>query len=145
MIRGRRIGGFTLLEVLIALAVLALGMLAVLGAAGTSTRSGAQLRDKTFASWVAMNELTSVRLGCNTSGSDTFNGDADMAGQKWHWEAKTSATSDPDLMRIDIDVSQADSPHDVVTSLVGFMGKRTGPTAPPGSPGNQAAAASGCG
>lgn len=144
MNRARRVRGFTLLEVLIALAVLALGMLAVLGAVGTSTRSGAQLRDKTFASWVAVNELTAVRLAGNCSGSHTFNGDADMAGQKWHWEAKTSATSDPDLLRIDIDVSLADTPKETVTSLTGFMGTHSGgPTAPQGAPGS--GNSSGCG
>jgi len=57
--------GFTLLEVLIALAVLAIGMIAVIGTAGTSTRTAAELKEETFAHWVAMNELASLRLSAN--------------------------------------------------------------------------------
>ncbi|HEV2110401.1 MAG TPA: type II secretion system minor pseudopilin GspI [Gammaproteobacteria bacterium] len=118
--------GFTLLEVLIALAVLALGMTAVIGAAGSSTRLGSELRDRTFADWVAMNELTSLRLAKAAPGSSALNGDADMAGEKWHWQATISATADPNLLRIDVTVAPADKPDDAVETVSGFMGKPQG-------------------
>ena len=118
--------GFTLLEVLIALAVLALGMTAVIGAAGSSTRLGSELRDRTFADWVAMNELTSLRLAKAAPASGSLNGDADMAGEKWHWRATISATADPDLLRIDVAVAPADKPDDAVETVSGFMGKPQG-------------------
>ena len=123
--------GFTLLEVLIALAVLAIGMLAVIGAAGSSTRIDSQLRDKTFASWVAMNELTTLRLARSWP-QDTENGDADMGGQKWHWVATFTKTSDPDLLRVDISVSNAQQPDQEIAGVTGFMGNPvTGGTPPP--------------
>lgn len=121
MIGPRRSRGFTLMEVLIALAVLALGMLAVVGTAGKVSYDGAHLRDATFANWVGMNELTMLRVS-QTWPSDTLNGDADMGGEKWHWDAKMTRTADPALLRIDIDVSLSERPDDVITTVTGFMG-----------------------
>lgn len=118
--------GFTLLEVLIALAVLALGMTAVIGAAGSSTRLGSELRDRTFADWVAMNELTSIRLAKTAPGSGSLNGDADMAGEKWHWKATITTTADPNLLRIDVVVAPEDKPDDTLETVSGFMGKPQG-------------------
>jgi general secretion pathway protein I len=115
--------GFTLLEVLIALAVLAIGMIAVIGTAGTSTRNAALLKDETFAHWVAMNELTTLRLASVWPNVGTQKGEADMAGEQWHWQVTISTTSDPDLMRADIDVSNALAPDTVVSSLTGFIGQ----------------------
>ena len=120
--------GFTLVEVLIALAVLAISMVAVIGAAGKSTRTASQLRDDTFANWVAMNELTSLRLAAEWPGNDSLNGDADMAGRKWHWKATISKTEDPDLLRIDVNVSDPLKPDDVITGVTGFMGRPREPT-----------------
>jgi general secretion pathway protein I len=115
--------GFTLLEVLITLAVLAIGMIAVIGTAGTSTRQAAELKDETFAHWVAMNELTNLRLAPAWPDVGTHKGQADMVGQQWDWQAVITTTSDPDLLRADIDVSNAAEPEAVVTSLTGFIGR----------------------
>ena len=115
--------GFTLLEVLVALAILAIGMLAVLSTVGTSTRLSGQLRDRTFAGWVAMNELTSLRLTGSWPATDTLDGDADMAGRKWHWTVTATKTPDPDLLRLDVDVSDPAKPDEVVASVSGFMGR----------------------
>ena len=125
--------GFTLMEVLVALAVLALGMTAVIGAAGSSTRLGSELRDRTFADWVAMNELTSIRLATGTPApaSGNLDGDADMGGAKWHWKATISGTQDPNLLRIDVAVSTADKPDDVIETVSGFMGKSQNTVAAP--------------
>lgn len=119
----QRHAGFTLLEVLIATAVLALSMAAVIGTAGHGTRIGAQLRDDTFADWVAMNELATLRLAQQWPAGDNLDGDADMGGEKWHWVATFAKTSDPDLLRVDISVSHASAPDAVVTSVTGFMGR----------------------
>lgn len=115
--------GFTLIEVLIALAVLAIGMIAVIGTAGTSTRLAAELKDETFAHWVAMNELTTLRLAAAWPDVGTRKGAADMAGQQWDWQVTISTTSDPDLLRADIDVSNALAPDTVISSLTGFIGR----------------------
>ena len=134
--------GFTLLEVLIALAVLAIGMIAVIGTAGTSTRTAAELKEETFAHWVAMNELASLRLAGTMPDVGTLKGHADMAGEQWNWKADIKSTSDPDLMRVDIDVSNAASPDEVISSLTGFIGQ-SHQMPPPGSAGPQAGPSAG--
>lgn len=122
MSRARRDRGFTLLEVLIALAVLALGLMALIGTTGSAARDSTHLRDKTFATWVGMNELSMLRVAQSWPNDDSLNGDADMGGQKWHWKATMTKTADPGLLRIDIDVTLPDRPDDVITTVTGFMG-----------------------
>ena len=139
-----RTRGFTLIEVLIALAVLAVGLIAVLGTAGTSTRLGGQLRDDTLANWVGMNELATLRLAPALPELGSSEGDADMGGdpsnpEKWHWKATVSGTPDPDLLRVDIDVSNGLAPKDVVTSVTGFIGKPGPPAGAPAGIGGGAA------
>ena len=54
--------GFTLIEVLVALAIVAIGMAAVLGTLTSSANTVVYLRDKTFANWVALNQIAQLRL-----------------------------------------------------------------------------------
>lgn len=129
----RRARGFTLIEVLIALAFLALAMSAIIATVGVSIRNAGELQDKTFAHWVAMNEMTTLRLAPVWPAIGTQKGNAEMAGQKWDWQAVVSSTQDPDLLRVDIDVSNALSPGTASASLVGFIGRPT-PQAPGSMP-----------
>ncbi|MBU6469267.1 MAG: type II secretion system minor pseudopilin GspI [Gammaproteobacteria bacterium] len=118
-----RARGFTLIEVLIALAFLALAMSAIIATVGVSIRDAGELRDKTFAHWVAMNEMTTLRLAPAWPTIGTQKGNTEMAGQKWNWQAIVSTSQDPDLLRVDIDVSNVLSPDTVSASLVGFIGR----------------------
>ena len=115
--------GFTLIEVLIALVFLALAMSAIIATAGVSIRDAAELQTETFAHWVAMNELTSLRLAPAWPAAGKQKGQAEMAGQKWNWQAMVSTTQDPDLLRVDVDVSSASSPDVVASSITGFIGR----------------------
>ena len=122
--------GFTLIEVLVALAVVAISLTALVGAAGKVTRDDSGLRDRTFASWVAMNELTSIRLAKTIPGGGSLDGDADMGGTKWHWKATFSTTADPNLERVDVVVSTEDKQDDAIETVSGFLGNPQG-AAPP--------------
>lgn len=126
--------GFTLLEVLIALAVLAIGMIAAISTAGTSIRLAGELRDKTFAHWVAMNEVAALRLAPARPGLGTQKGVATMAGRKWDWRAIISKTADPDILRADIEVSSALKPDSPITSVTGFIGQPMPVDIPPPTP-----------
>ena len=57
--------GFTLVEVLVALTVVALGLTALMVAVSGTARTSGYLRDKTIAQWIALNRLTQVRLMVN--------------------------------------------------------------------------------
>ncbi len=111
--------GFTLLEVLVALAVLAIAMGAIIKAAAESADNLAYLRDKTVASWVALNKINEIRLQKNWSGSGNSQGSTEMANREWHWELRISKTADQDLRRLDITVrSQIDDPP--LVELIAF-------------------------
>ena len=107
---GRGRGGFTLIEVLVALAIVAVGMAAVLGALGSAASTTAYLRDKTFAEWVALNQIATVRLKMQAAPPTTghTSGDVDFAGRSWHWRQEVSATQVQGIVRIDVKVRPAD-------------------------------------
>jgi type II secretion system protein I len=64
-VRHRPDGGFTLVEVLVALVVVAIGLAALMVAVSGTARTSGYLRDKTLAQWIALNRLAEVRLTVN--------------------------------------------------------------------------------
>ena len=104
--RGAR--GFTLIEVLVALAIVAIGMAAVMGALTSSANTISYLRDKTFAQWVALNQIANLRLSGQQPPIGNSNGDTDFAGRSWHWRQEVVATQVPGVERIDVSVRPAD-------------------------------------
>jgi general secretion pathway protein I len=103
--------GFTLIEVLVALAIVAIGMMAVLEAITSSANTVAYLRDKTLAEWVGLNQIATTRLGLQPGQvppTDTTNGDLDYAGRSWHWRQEVTALQVKGLVRIDVKVRPGD-------------------------------------
>jgi general secretion pathway protein I len=116
--------GFTLIEVLAALIIVALGMMAVIQAVTQTINNANYLRDKTIAHWVAMNKLTEVRMAAAVpSGGDTA-GDVDMAGTTWHWRMTVDGTAVPSMQRIDIQVGPKSAGDKVsIASVTGFFSR----------------------
>lgn len=106
--------GFTLLEVLVALAVLAVGAVSLLTATQTHVARISDIEDRTVARWVADNSLAAARLG--QPQEDT----AAMLGQQWRVAVTRQATADPALERVDIGVALASARSDIFT-LTGFV------------------------
>jgi len=122
-----RDGGFTLIEVLAALVIVALGMMGVIEAVSQSARNGMYLRDKTFAHWIAMNLITERRLAPNPPDVGQTSDELDFAGVRWKWTLQVTQTGLPSMRRMDVLVRQVDAPED--TSLVkvsGFYGEAIG-------------------
>ncbi len=119
--------GFTLIEVLVALAIVAIGMAAVLGALSSSAGTLSYLRDKTFAQWVALNQIANDRLSGQQPPTGNSNGDTDFAGRKWHWRQEVVATQVPGVVRIDVRVRPADVKADDnsgwFTTVSGIQGR----------------------
>lgn len=104
-----RTAGFTLIEVLVALAIVAIGMAAVLGALSSSGGTIIYLHDKTLAEWVALNHIAEQRLQPKLPQTGNTDGDVDFAGQKWHWRQETVATAVKGMVRMDVMVRPAAS------------------------------------
>ena len=96
--------GFTLLEVMVALAVIALGLAAVIQTVTATTSNTIHLRDKTFAYWVAQNQLAEVELTAASPKTGFTDGEEMLAGLTWHWTRKIEGTEDPDTSRVEITV-----------------------------------------
>lgn len=126
----RRQGGFTLIEVLVALAIVAIGMAAVLSALTSSASTVLYMRDKTLANWVALNHIAEQRLKPQMPQLGNSDGDVDYAGRKWHWRQETVATAVQGMVRMDVHVRPSDVKGDDTTgwyvTMSGIMGDAVG-------------------
>jgi len=122
--------GFTLIEVLVALAIIALGLAGVFGQLSQTAAAASRLRDKTLASWVALNEITNLRISGAFPRVGTSSGDAEMGNTKWHWEMTVSDADEQKLFRrAEVAVSLADKPDRPVAVISGFLAESAKPTA----------------
>lgn len=116
--------GFTLIEVLIAMAVIALAMSAIIRTASTAAFNTSHIRDKTFAHWVAENHLEQIRIdgGFPDTGEDET--DVEMAGRQWKIVTAIQKTPDKDMRRIEVRVRGSKDPKTTsITLLTGFLGR----------------------
>ena len=119
----RHAQGFTLLEVMIALAVLALSMGAVIKATSDYTGNESYLRDRTMAMWVARNVLVEFQVGNEWLSVGERKGSREMGNQEWRWLARISQTDESELRRLDVEVFPLDSDDDKqpLSVLSGFL------------------------
>ena len=104
----RRARGFTLLEVLIALLILSLVLVALIRAAGLQAQALTHHRDSTLAQWVAANVAAELRAqGAPPVGRQQ--GEMRMGPQRWRWQAETSDTDVERVRRMEISVFAAES------------------------------------
>lgn len=119
--------GFTLLEVLVALAIFALVAASVLTASARSVRTAGQLEDKTLAMWVADNRLTELQLADTPPADGRDQGQVEFAGRRWQWQSEIEATSEPAMRRVTLWVApeqrgtSGDLRERAVVSLSGFL------------------------
>ena len=122
--------GFTLIEVLVALAIVAIGMAAVLGTLTSSANTISYLRDKTFAQWVALNQIATLRISGQMTATGNSDGNIDFAGRSWHWRREVTTTQVPGVVRIDVKVRPADVKADEdngwFTTVSGIQGDAVG-------------------
>ena len=104
----RRAGGFTLIEMLAAVAVVAIAMGAIIAGMARYADNAAYLRQKTIALWVAHNRMTELELQRSWPDTGKSNGEVEMAGASWKWDAEVIATDDPHLRRVNLTVRRAD-------------------------------------
>ena len=114
--------GFTLLEVLVATTVIAIALAAIIRLSAMSSSNLAHLRDKTFAHWVAMNQMAELQASDSYPAIGRSSGEEEMAGREWFWTMEVQKTPDKDLRRVEIKVrleEKRDAPS--LTILTGFF------------------------
>jgi general secretion pathway protein I len=128
--------GFTLLEVLVALAVLAIAMAALIKGGADNARGAAYLRDKTLAQWVAMNVVAEQRLAAGWPATGTRRGQEEMAGHEWYWELTVAETFDEDIRRLEVAVRATEEKEaGRLVNLVAFLPRPTAASPQPGGAG----------
>jgi len=116
--------GFTLLEILVALAILSIVAVTSLRNNTTMITNTSYLRDKTLAHWVAMNKAAELRLARQWVGKGGEKGVAVMGGRRWNWQVRGQDTPDPDIQLIDIKVGDAaDKKENPLVSVALYLGR----------------------
>jgi general secretion pathway protein I len=126
----RREAGFTLVEVLVALVIVAFGMGALLAALTSSADTATRLRDKSFAEWIALNRISELRLRDQPPPTGDASGDIEYAGGRWRWTQRVEAMEFAELVRIDVSVAQIDAngePGDALAQATGFYARALRP------------------
>ena len=114
--------GFTLIETLVALAIVALGMTAVFMQVGQYSSSAIRMQDKTLASWIGSNIVT--RESLQYEWPEVGESDEDIeqfAGRDWTVHIVVTATEVENLRRIDVEVSLADRPDRIIHTVSGLI------------------------
>ena len=105
--------GFSLLEVMVALAVFSLGALALLNVLGESTRSQTAASDRAIARIVAENRLVEAMALTAPPDPGSTSGTEEAMDRAWAWEMTVAPSPDPAILRIDVRVRAAEGSQTV--------------------------------
>lgn len=104
-----RAQGFSLLELLVALAVFSLVVLALLNLAGESTRTAVIVEERVLAGIVAGNRAVEAAVEPLDALAARGDGEERLGDRDWRWTRAVSATDDVGVLRVDIAVHAAGS------------------------------------
>ncbi|MET0517689.1 MAG: type II secretion system minor pseudopilin GspI [Burkholderiaceae bacterium] len=116
----RRAGGFTLIEVLVALVIVAIALAAGIKAAGALSDNAARLQTVTAAQWCAENQLTELRLSNQFPGTGDSEFSCEQLGRIYLGRLSVQPTPNPNFRRVDAPVSDDQGrPQLTLTTIVG--------------------------
>ena len=122
--------GFTLVEVLVALMIVAMGLTALMVAVSSTARTSGYLRDKTLAQWIALNRISEVRLNNsnNKFAQNTDTAEVNFAGRTWHYDTKYFDTSIATMKHVVVRVYAGDAKTkgNPIAESSGFLGSALG-------------------
>jgi general secretion pathway protein I len=117
-----RTRGFTLIEILVALAIVAVALAAGMRALAQSADSATALKARTLGLWVAQNRLAAAQVAAPWPATGEYRGNATQAGAQFLWREMVTTTPNPAFRKIEISVMEPDCPDYQIARLVGFLG-----------------------
>lgn len=113
--------GFTLVEVLVALVIISLAMLAGLSSSQSTTRNLQYVQNRTLSYMVAQNALVAMQLKIDgvRPAVGRWSGHTLLADREWYWQAFATATSDPEISQILVEVKEREE-GPTITTLVNY-------------------------
>jgi len=121
-VSGLRRKGFTLVEVMVALAIIALSLTAVAAKMGRMIDTSNSMRERTYASWIAQNKIAELRLANVIPEVTATSGEVDYANTIWRWRAVVSESGIENLFRVDVSISY-ENDDAVIRTVTGFIGE----------------------
>ncbi len=119
---GQHAPGFTLIEIMVALGIIAITLGAIVENTTASSKNAAYLRDKTIAGWVAMNQLALVRAKREWTSVSNKKGEVEMAGRDWIWKMQIKKTPNVNIRELIVDVYTDDDDGQSLVTMTGYLG-----------------------
>lgn len=119
----RRYIGFTLIEVLLALSIFSIAGIALLSTADTHMNNLSILEKKTYADWIASDQLVEASLDTTWPPKDNRKGRVELAGHTWFWVQKVIKTTDNDMRAIVVEVKFNEDDKLALTSLMTYLSR----------------------
>ncbi len=117
--------GFTLLEVMVALAIVATALPALMMLITSQLQGAGFNREKTQAYWIAENQLTRIKMRKalveQYNIPDTESGNIERGGVRWYWELEAEDTEVEGFLRLDVRVALDSSKDNTLATLSGFI------------------------
>lgn len=113
--------GFTLFEVLVALAIIAIALLAALRATGQGTSNVSDLRAHLLAGWVAQNVLVEQRVRGDWPSTGILRGTMSQGGMDFNWREEIVGTPNSAFRRVNILVFEGPEESRSLARMTGFL------------------------
>lgn len=115
--------GFTLIEVMLAMAIFAIAGVALVSSSNTHFTNLSHLENKMMANWVASNQLVEATLDKSWPPKNNKKGKVELAGREWFWLQKVAKTNDKNMSAVTIEVRTDQTQKSSLSSLTTYIAK----------------------
>ena len=123
MAKNKFSAGFTLIEVMLSMAIFSIAGIAILATANNNFSNTMLLEEKMLASWVASNQLVEANLEAKWPPKNNEKGSVELANREWFWLQKVVKTTDDNLQAIYIEVRNNEKDEKPIMALMTYVGK----------------------
>jgi general secretion pathway protein I len=113
--------GFTLVEVVVALAIVIIAFMAMYGSMMQSVAATTLMQEKTIATWIAFDRITELRINNEFPEDDESTDEIEMAGTEWVYTIRIIPTESEDILRVIVRVAPVEEPDNILGIASGAL------------------------